>query len=166
MWLWSWLGVLLLLLPSPIELSAQTKKNLSQLPEVHFKKVKIELSGQSGKKNIKKILVVELADTPIRHARGLMHRSSLGPDEGMLFVFPDETVRSFWMKNTYVALDIAYFNRNREIIDIQQMQPENILLAGEPPSYPSKQPAQFALEMPQGWFAKNKISVGARLRIL
>ena len=95
-----------------------------------------------------------------------MHRSSLGPDEGMLFVFPDEAVRSFWMKNTYVALDIAYFNRNQEIIDIQQMQPENILLAGEPPSYPSKQPAQFALEMPQGWFAKNKISIGARLRIL
>ena len=165
MWLSKWAIAFLLLLPAPFESSAQVKPSLKNLPEVKFSKVRIELVDQSRKKTIKKNLHVELASTPTQHARGLMYRSSLGADEGMLFVFSEEAIRNFWMKNTYVALDIAYFDRNKTIIDIQTMSPENMLLAGEPPSYPSKKPAQYALEMPQGWFARNKISVGARLRI-
>jgi uncharacterized membrane protein (UPF0127 family) len=126
-----------------------------------FKKQKIELSY---KKN-NKILNVELAENEQQHAHGLMFREKLGQDEGMLFVFQDEKTRDFWMKNTLVDLDIGYFDRNKNLIDIQQMKAVTSVLQTKLPSYPSKGPAQYALELPQGWFLKNKFPVGTVLKM-
>jgi uncharacterized membrane protein (UPF0127 family) len=83
-----------------------------------------------------------------------MFRESLALGAGMLFIFPDSGPRSFWMKNTYVPLSIAYLNENGKILNIERMIPFN--LAG----VKSVGHAKYALEMNQGWFHKNGIRVG------
>ncbi|MEQ1723620.1 MAG: DUF192 domain-containing protein [Pseudobdellovibrio sp.] len=126
-----------------------------------FKKQKIELSYKKHNKTLN----VEIAETEQQHAHGLMFREKLGKDEGMLFVFPNEQPRDFWMKNTLINLDIGYFDKNKKLIDIQQMKAVTSILQTDLPSYPSKGPAQFALELPQGWFSKNKFPVGTLLKV-
>ena len=104
-------------------------------------------------------IVAEIARTVGERAQGLMYRDELPDGTGMLFVFDDVQIRSFWMANTYVALDIAYLNVTYVIVDIQQMEP----LVTE--SYPGAQPAMFALEVAQGWFAEHRVVVGDQARI-
>ena len=103
---------------------------------------------------------VELARTPGEREQGLMNREALPEGRGMLFIFPDAQYRSFWMRNTFIPLDIAYIDENLRIIDIQFMEPET-----EDP-HPSAQPAMFALEVPEGWFARVGIEVGAQLQLI
>lgn len=122
-----------------------------------FSKRKITLAG--------KTLVVEIAETPSQHERGLMFRSKLGKDEGMLFIFQGEAVRSFWMKNTLIDLSIGYFDRNGILIDVQEMTSGKGIPDAKLASYPSVKPAKYALEMTKGWFAKNKIKIGSKLVI-
>lgn len=110
-----------------------------------------------------KKIVVEIADSDEKRAHGLMFVSQLPADQGMLFVFEDERVRSFWMKNTLIPLSIAYINKDMEIIEILDMQPAP-LGATRPKSYPSKKKSMYALEMNIGWFEKNKIWPGARMK--
>lgn len=105
-----------------------------------------------------KTITIEIADTPDLSAKGLMFRKSMPEDQGMLFVFVDEDIRAFWMKNTLIPLSIAYIDKDRKIVDIQDMAPA--ANHPNPPSYPSKKPAKYALEMNQGWFKKNKITIG------
>ena len=100
-------------------------------------------------------VVAEVARSPEERSQGLMYREELAPGTGMLFVFPDEASRGFWMANTYVPLDIAYMDSALRIVDIQQMEPEVT------ETYDSAAPAMFALEVPQGWFAEHGIGVGA-----
>lgn len=97
----------------------------------------------------------EVARTPEQRARGLMYRDELPEGTGMLFVFEDLAPRSFWMRNTYIPLDIAFLDTDRRIVDIQQMQPLDERFTD------SAAPAMFALEVPQGWFARKGIGVGA-----
>jgi uncharacterized membrane protein (UPF0127 family) len=100
---------------------------------------------------------VEIADTRGLRERGLMNRDSLPADYGMLFVYPDEMIRSFWMRNTRIPLDIAFIDRNGSIINIEQMQAQtddNTLSAG---------PAMYALEMNLGWFEAHDVGPGDRL---
>ena len=130
--------------------------------EVVFKKANVELSF----KKIRKIIKVELAETSEQHQHGLMFRKKLNLNEGMLFIFSDEQTRSFWMKNTLIDLDIGYFNNKKVLIDIQQMKAENSVMHLNPPAYPSKQPAMYALEMSKGWFKKNNFPEGTALKII
>ncbi|HSG48392.1 MAG TPA: DUF192 domain-containing protein, partial [Longimicrobiales bacterium] len=99
-------------------------------------------------------VVAEVARTEDERAQGLMHREALDPDAGMLFVFPESAVRSFWMQNTYIPLDIAYMDAQFRIVDIQQMEP----MTTEP--HMSRAPAMYALEVNQGWFRDHGVSVG------
>lgn len=115
-------------------------------------------------KKITKKIKVELAQTPNQHERGLMFRKTLPQDQGMLFIFEEEMIRSFWMKNTIIDLSIGYFNKDKKLIDIQEMK-STTMMQVDLPSYPSRGPAQYALEMPAGWFTKNKIEVGAILKL-
>lgn len=102
----------------------------------------------------------EVARTPEQRERGLMYRESLNPGQGMLFVFPDAQIRSFWMRNTFIPLDIAYLDESLRIVDIQAMEPE------DENTYPSSRPAMFALEVPRGWFDQTGIGVGAEAMVV
>jgi uncharacterized membrane protein (UPF0127 family) len=92
---------------------------------------------------------------------GLMHvpSSELADDQGMLFVFPDEQLRGFWMKNTIAPLDIAFARMNGTIVKIWQMPPLTLQ------TFSSVEPAMFALEVKQGTFARLGIQEGQRLEI-
>jgi uncharacterized membrane protein (UPF0127 family) len=102
----------------------------------------------------------EVADSPDEHAQGLMFRERLDAGQGMLFVFEAERTQAFYMRNTYVPLDIAFLDRAQVIVDIQQMEPltENL--------HQSARPAMYALEVPQGWFGAQEIQVGQLARII
>ena len=113
-----------------------------------------------------KIIQVEVADTKKKRTRGLMYRKSLPKDQGMLFVFPSSERLSFWMKNTYIPLSIGFFNTKRELLEVQEMQPESVLLVEPRKTYRSRLPAKYALEMNKGWFSKNKIKPGAIFKYL
>ena len=102
----------------------------------------------------------EIASTPEEKQQGLMHRDSLPEKTGMLFVFEDMGIRSFWMQNTFVPLDIAFLDHEYRIVDIQQMEPQTTEL------HESSSPAMFALEVIQGWFEASGIQVGDSARIV
>ena len=97
---------------------------------------------------------VEHASTEQSRAKGLMFRESLSPNTGMLFTFPDVGYRSFWMKNTYVPLSIAYLNEAGRILNIESMNPLSMT------DINSAGPAKYALEMNRGWFMQNNIMTG------
>jgi hypothetical protein len=97
---------------------------------------------------------VEIADDADERQRGLMYRESLGENEGMLFVYPEQRTLGFWMKNTLIPLDIAYIDREGRIVDIQQMEPQTT------ETHDSAAPAMYALEMNLGWFEANGIRIG------
>ncbi|HEX2742204.1 MAG TPA: DUF192 domain-containing protein [Rubrobacter sp.] len=99
---------------------------------------------------------VEVADNVVEQAKGLMYRKELGEDRGMLFVYPDERVLSFWMRNTLIPLSIAYIDSEGRIVDIQDMKP----LDDKPPHYESSEPVQYALEVNQGFFEENGVKEG------
>jgi uncharacterized protein len=139
--------------------SPEPKRQTQAQPEAEFvfPKGSIRLGG--------KTLKIEYANTPALRERGLMFRESLPEDHGMLFIFPGEEKLAFWMKNTLIPLSIGYFDKSKRLIDVQEMTPAAI---GDrlPPSYPSKHPAQYALEMPKGWFERNKVGIGAAFVII
>ena len=97
---------------------------------------------------------VEIADTPDERQTGLMGRSALAEDAGMLFVYDREQVLSFSMKDTLIPLSIAYIDVEGRIVDIQDMQPL------DETSHPSAEPAQYALEVNQGFFEGRGVMVG------
>jgi hypothetical protein len=99
---------------------------------------------------------VEIADEPDEQATGLMNRTALGEDRGMLFVFPSEEDRSFWMKDTLIPLSIAYMDSEGRIVDIQVMK----ALDDDPPHYVSAEPARYALEVNKGFFDERGVEVG------
>ncbi len=104
-------------------------------------------------------VIAEIADTPALRERGLMERDSLPENHGMLFVYPDEQQRSFWMRNTPMALDIAFLDRNGTIINIETMRPN------DDTSHYSEGPMMYALEMEAGWFEAHGIEAGDRVRL-
>jgi uncharacterized membrane protein (UPF0127 family) len=100
-------------------------------------------------------VTVEIADDPTERAQGLMNRRTLADDHGMLFVYPDERPRSFWMKDTPLPLSIAYLDAQGRIVRIADMTPFDTS------SVPSMRPAMYALEVNQGWFARHGVKVGS-----
>jgi len=103
---------------------------------------------------------VEIASTPAQREEGLKYREEVADGTGMLFVFQAESVRSFWMMDTYVALDIAYIDAKFRIVDIQQMEP---LTTG---AHISARPAMFALEVRKGWFEERGVRVGDGVELI
>jgi uncharacterized protein len=103
-------------------------------------------------------LTAEMATTAAQRETGLMNRFSLKPDHGMLFVFEHPEPLSFWMRNTYVALSIAFIAEDGRILNIEDMQPQ----ADEP--HWSKGAALYALEMKKGWFAERGIAAGESVK--
>ncbi|MFV9482983.1 DUF192 domain-containing protein [Christiangramia sp. ASW11-125] len=88
---------------------------------------------------------VELAETDYEKQTGLMYRESLGNDQGMLFVYDSERIRNFYMKNTYIPLDILYYNKDSTLVSIQKNATPR-----DETNLPSDGPAQFVLEINAG----------------
>jgi uncharacterized membrane protein (UPF0127 family) len=105
-------------------------------------------------------VLAEVASTSDERAEGLMYREAVPDGTGMLFVFPDVSVRSFWMANTYVPLDIAFMDTAFNVVDIVPMQP----LVTE--SYTSRAPAMYGLEVRQGWLGEHGVGVGTRAQVV
>ena len=104
---------------------------------------------------------VEIANGAFEIARGLMYRTTLAENRGMLFIFEGEQTLSFTMKNTLIPLSIAFIGSEGRIVDIQDMKP----LDDDPPSYVSARPAQYALEVNQGFFEERGVEVGDRAEL-
>ena len=102
---------------------------------------------------------VEIADDYAERQRGLMERTELAENAGMLFVFDREQQLSFWMRNTLIPLSIAYIDAEERIIDIQDMQPL------DETSHPSAEPAMYALEVNQGFFDEHGVGVGDEVEL-
>jgi len=92
--------------------------------------------------------------------QGLMYRTVLAPNEGMLFVFNESAVHCFWMKNTRLPLSIAFLRADGTITDIAEMQPETT------ESHCPRNNGLYALEMQQGWFAAKGIKPGMKIEKL
>ena len=101
---------------------------------------------------------VEIVRTPEERARGLMGRTHLAEDEGMLFIFEKEDYHSFWMKDTLLPLSIAFIDREGKILKIADMEPLTL------DSHPPPKPILYALEMRKGWFSANGIQGGDILK--
>ena len=104
------------------------------------------------------VIRAEVADNNSSRAQGLMRRTSLPPNGGMLFVFDEDAIHCMWMKNTLIPLSVAFIDARGAIINIADMQPHS------EQSHCAARPARYALEMTQGWFAQRGIRAGAPLR--
>lgn len=105
-------------------------------------------------------LVVEVARTPEARQLGLMYRQRLPEDMGMLFVFDTVGIYTFWMKDTYIPLSIAFITADGRIVDIQDMEPLSLEL-----HFPS-QPIRFALEVNRNWFTRHDVKIGDTVYML
>jgi hypothetical protein len=110
-----------------------------------------------------KTFSVEIADSSEEHQLGLMFRDSMPADHGMIFIFPDEAPRSFWMKNTRIPLDIMYFDRDLRMVSISADTPP--CRVARCPSYPSVAPAKYVLELNGGSAASLGVGVGDKLTL-
>ncbi len=148
--------------------SPQENAGLSEkdgLPEKGRPRPKVKYFGsveQQPQVTLKgRTFTVEIADTPAARGRGLMYRNSLAEDRGMLFIYDDDALRSFWMKNTLISLDILYFDSDLQLI--------NVIRGAQPcryqpcPGYPSKAPARYVLELQSGMAETLAVKPGDRL---
>jgi uncharacterized membrane protein (UPF0127 family) len=106
---------------------------------------------------------IELATDDAGRERGLMFRTELAADHGMLFVFPYVAPQSFWMKNTLIPLDILYFDDARKLVSMQLNVPP--CKADPCATYPSDAPVRYVLELAAGTAVKIGARVGDTLAI-
>ncbi len=107
---------------------------------------------------------VQVADTPDRQEVGLMCRTTLDLDAGMLFVFPTSARTAFWMKNTLIPLAIAFIDQDWHIIRIMEMAVAPDPAEGPFALYEPDKPFRYALEVNAGFFAEHEITERAEVR--
>jgi hypothetical protein len=100
-------------------------------------------------------LNLSIAETPAQWQKGLMKIKKMKENNGMLFIFPKENYRLFWMKDTYISLDLIYLDKNKKIVEINQnnkpMNEDTIKV---------KEKAKFVLEVNAGFVKKHNIKIG------
>jgi uncharacterized membrane protein (UPF0127 family) len=104
-------------------------------------------------------ITAEIAVTEEERSRGLMFRKELADGKGMIFVFDRDQQLSFWMKNTFIPLSIAFIASDGRIMEIRDMQPHDLS------SVLSSRSVRYALEVPQGWFSRAGINPGDKVTI-
>jgi uncharacterized membrane protein (UPF0127 family) len=100
----------------------------------------------------------EIASTPLSREQGLMQRPSLCENCGMLFVFERADKHRFWMKDTLLPLTIAFIGADGDIINIENMEPFSL------DTYEAREDALYALEVNRGWFDRNSLGKGIKVR--
>ncbi len=111
-------------------------------------------SGQSSTK-----VKVEIASTEKQREQGLMLRQSMHDDAGMLFLFPADTTVGFWMRNTYLPLDIAYIDASGKVLEVRKAQPL------DETALTPKGPYRYTLEVNQGWFERHGFGPGSTVTL-
>ena len=103
-------------------------------------------------------LQVEVAATPQARQTGLMYRTVMAQNAGMLFIFEQKAGHCFWMSNTKIPLSIAFIGDDSKIVNIEEMQ------ADTTNNHCPKAPIRFALEMNQKWFAERALGPGTLIQ--
>ena len=103
------------------------------------------------------VIKAEVARTPEQQMVGMMFRTEMGTNEGMLFVNESRDTRCFWMRNTLIPLSIAFIADDGTIVNIADMAPQTL------DSHCSDKPVRFVLEMNKGWFAKKGLKPGMKI---
>jgi len=104
------------------------------------------------------LIQAEVAQTPEQRSTGLMFRSAMGTNEGMLFAFEAPGQQCFWMKNTLLPLSVAFIGDDGSVVNIDDMKPQT------EDSHCSTKPVRFVLEMNVGWFDKRGVKPGSRFQ--
>jgi hypothetical protein len=102
-------------------------------------------------------LHVEIASTDPQREKGLMHRDKLARNDGMLFVFDEPAYHAMWMKNTLIALSVAFVDAKGEILNILDMEPQTL------DTHMAAGPATYAIETNKGWFAEHGVKAGDKV---
>lgn len=106
--------------------------------------------------------VLEVAENETERRKGLMNRTELGKRQGMLFVFEEEEMRAFWMKNTYIPLDIIFINENRTVINVEKAVPQPDASDQNLKRYRSDRPAKYVIEVNAGYAENYSIKEGSK----
>ena len=136
--------------PAHAEPRHPSRATVSQSHAVELPKTVLQLGSKK--------IVAEIAADDATRARGLMFRTHLPPDQGMLFVFQEASQVCCWMKIPLVPLSIAFIDAQAHIINLANMEPQSL------DTHCALAPAQYALEMNQGWFAQNGIAPGTKVQ--
>ena len=123
----------------------------------HAVGVSLSFVGPDGKLRGAKI-ASEIVASPKTREVGLMYRKELPADTGMLFIYPKESIQTFWMRNTYVSLDMIFLDKDRVVVGFV----ENIPTLNDAPRKIDK-PSLYALEVPAGTVAAHQITIGDKL---
>lgn len=129
-----------------------------QFAPITLPPLRVELPGrmQVGEHTVR----VEIARTPAQHARGLSHRDALAPDRGMLFVFPEAAPRTFWMKDTRIALDLIWIRAGKVLGVTANVRPQPGVPDDRLRRYRSPGPVDAVLEVNAGWAAAHGVRHG------
>jgi len=103
------------------------------------------------------LIRAEVAADFASRAQGLMYRSAMPSNAGMLFIFDELSTPCMWMKNTLIPLSVAFIDEHGVIINVEDMQPQT------EDSHCASRPARYALEMNRGWFAARGVKPGSRI---
>jgi hypothetical protein len=137
------------------------KKDVENTEEILFNKQgKLWFIGDN-KNDTTVTIDIEIADDEAKREQGLMYRQSMDENQGMLFIFDESSPRYFWMKNTYISLDIIYIDENFKIVSIQKTA-----LPRSEESLPSEKPAKYVVEVNAGFTDKYKIKKGDKISFL
>ncbi|MFI5171419.1 MAG: DUF192 domain-containing protein [Chitinophagales bacterium] len=134
----------------------ETPHNINSTQPQFNKEGELKFVGADSSDIVK--INIEIADNDAERQQGLMNRSFMSNEKGMLFIFDKEEPQAFWMKNTIIPLDIIYVNTNNEIVSIY----ENTQPFSET-SLPSRRPAIYVVEVNGGFCAQYKIGVGSKI---
>jgi hypothetical protein len=132
------------LLTASILLTLLSSSASAEIPLIHLK-----VSGYT--------LSAEVAYKKESRIRGLAYRNFMKKNSGMLFIFPEASIHSMWMVNTYIPLSVAFLDKNGMILNIIDMSPHTRTRN----SATSK--AKYALEMNLGWFSSRSIKAGEKI---
>jgi len=136
-------------------LSTNSQNRIDRRAELEFKKEGQLSFFENHNNQLNKTIDIEISEGDYETALGLMYRYSMSDSAGMLFIMEKEEPKSFWMKDTYISLDIIYLNRNLEIVTIQKYtQP----LSEQ--SIPSYKKAKYVIEVNAGFCDKLNIEEG------
>ena len=130
----------------------ETKKNVLAGP------ARVAIKTGEGRETT---VEVELARTEEQHRQGLMHRRELGENKGMLFIMPYAENQRFWMKNTFIPLDMIFIGDDLKVVGVvENAAPENTS------TYEVGRPSRYVLEVNAGFCARNKVKAGDGVKFL